>query len=118
MAKTTPARPGPCGRRATRKALVLRQPRLAMYSTENLDSGATQYNELMAYSNSYLDCYSHDHDGAYQTWILSLVPGSGIVESGSRLRLIKKGYGQYMIPSESRGKHYLSTAGDYSGACI
>jgi len=74
-----------------------------MYSTENLDSGATQYNELMAYSNSYLDCYSHDHDGAYQTWILSLVQGSGIVESGSRLRLINKGYGQYMIPSESRG---------------
>jgi hypothetical protein len=87
---------------------------LGLVSTkEDLLYSGKRCDVLMAWDNPYLYYYYSDYSRDYQTWIISLVTGSGLVKSGSPLRLINKGYGQFMAPTGS----YLTTVSEYSTDC-
>jgi phospholipase C len=77
---------------------------------ENLGS----YDHLVAWNRKSLYYYQNDTAQVrHQSWMVSLVTGSGIVKSGSRVRLINEEYGQFMAPSGS----YLTTVSKYSPDC-
>jgi phospholipase C len=82
-------------------------------ATEDLNSSGKRCDQLMAWTNPYLYYYYHDYSADYQTWIISLVAGAGVIQSGSKVRLINKGYGQFMAPKEG----YLTTVTNYSDEC-
>jgi phospholipase C len=87
-------------------------------NNEDLDYSGSRCDMLLAWSdNEYAYYYKHGYDADYQTWILSVTDGSGYVQGGRRLRLINKGYRQFMAPKQDRGKLYLTTVKDYSDAC-
>jgi hypothetical protein len=88
-------------------------PAQLISSTEDLNSSGKRCDKLMAWTNPYLYYYYRDYSADYQTWIISLVSGAGVIQSGSKVRLINKGYGQFMAPKEG----YLTTVTDYNDEC-
>jgi phospholipase C len=86
-------------------------------ANEDLNSGGKRCDMLMAWSNAYLYYYYQNYSQDYQTWIISREEGSGLVKTGDQVRLINKGYGQFMISKWYDSTLYLSTSGDYSAEC-
>jgi hypothetical protein len=64
----------------------------------------------------YNDDLGDDGDN-HQTWILTLVDGSGGMQLGRKLRLINKRSGQFPVPRTSGGTVYLTADGEYGEAC-
>jgi phospholipase C len=81
---------------------------------EDLSWAGTRYDVLMAYYNDWLYYYYDGYSPDYQSWVVSLESGAGLVKDGSRVRLINKGYGQYLAPS---GDH-LTTVKSEDANCI
>ena len=91
---------------------------LALVSTkEDLDSSGKRCDLLTASTNPYLYYYYRDYSLEYQTWIISLVTGSGLVKIGNKVRLINKGYGAFMAPKWYGNTGYLTTVTEYSTDC-
>ena len=93
---------------------------LEIVSTEDLVDHGKRCDVLMAWTNPNLYYYYGDYRSPeYRTWIVSLVGGSGLVKSGSHVRLINKGYDndgrkQFMAPDGS----YLTTVSEDTKDCI
>jgi hypothetical protein len=83
-------------------------------SHEDLDYSGKRCDALVAFKgNKYLYYYYRDCTQENRTWMISLRTGSGLVKSGSRVRLVNEAFGQFMAPKNG----YLTTVTEYSGDC-
>jgi hypothetical protein len=81
---------------------------------EDLGSSGKRCDVLAAFEDrKALYYYYRDCTKENRTWMISLRQGSGLVKSGSRVRLVNEKFGRFMAPKNG----YLTTVTEYSTDC-